>query len=31
MLLVSYEQFENDLLSDQYDSWLIYGNFETQW
>jgi hypothetical protein len=31
MLLVGYEQYENDLLADKYDSLLFYGNIETQW
>ncbi len=31
MLLVGYDQYENDLLADEYDSLLFYANFQNQW
>ncbi|WP_455206657.1 hypothetical protein [Kaarinaea lacus] len=31
MLLVGYDQYENGILADKYDSLLFYGNFQSQW
>lgn len=31
MLLAGYDQYENDVLSDKYDSLLFYANLESQW
>lgn len=31
MLLAGYDEYENDLQADKYESLLFYGNFESQW
>jgi len=31
MLLVSYDEFANDVLADEYNSLLVYGNLQSQW
>ncbi|MCI0506592.1 MAG: hypothetical protein L0Z73_10840 [Gammaproteobacteria bacterium] len=31
MLLAGYDQYEDDLLAENYDSLLIYGNIKSQW
>ncbi|WP_455220630.1 hypothetical protein [Kaarinaea lacus] len=31
MLLAGYEQYENEVNADEYNSFLIYGNLQSQW
>ncbi len=31
MLLTSYEEYQNDVLADDYESVLVYGNIQGQW